>query len=59
VGRATESQRLHRFIAGIADQGGALSLSGEAGVGKTALLDEAAAQAIADGGTAHERVRFS
>ena len=49
VGRAEEVKRICGFLA-TTDRGGALLLSGQAGVGKTALLD-AAAQAVSCTGT--------
>lgn len=49
VGRAEHVKRICGFLA-TTDRGGALLLSGQAGVGKTALLD-AAARAMSSGGT--------
>jgi DNA-binding CsgD family transcriptional regulator len=49
VGRAEQVKRICGFLA-TTDRGGALLLSGQAGVGKTALLD-AAAQAMSIAGT--------
>ncbi|RSM68769.1 LuxR family transcriptional regulator [Actinoplanes sp. ATCC 53533] len=49
IGRAPESRRLTDLIRRIPGQGGALVLHGEAGVGKSALLTEAAALAVAEG----------
>ncbi|MGH2904265.1 MAG: ATP-binding protein, partial [Solirubrobacteraceae bacterium] len=49
VGRAEQVKRICGFLA-TTDRGGALLLSGQAGVGKTALLD-AAAQAMSAAGT--------
>ncbi|MFI9387944.1 AAA family ATPase [Kutzneria sp. NPDC052558] len=48
-GRAEEIGLLHRFVEEAADGGRALVVRGEPGVGKTALLDEAAAHAEARG----------
>ncbi|MFI7109705.1 ATP-binding protein [Nonomuraea sp. NPDC050227] len=51
VGRAAEIRRLEELIAGIGDQAGsALLLAGDPGVGKTALLNHAAAHADEAGG---------
>lgn len=48
VGRHVERSRLHRLVADAKDgRGGSLTLRGEAGIGKTALLDHASA--VADG----------
>ena len=50
VGRSAEREALGRLLARAADGfGGALVLRGEAGVGKTALLDETVAAAAAGG----------
>ncbi len=50
IGRETEIQRLHLFVGRIVDGAAeALLLSGDAGVGKTALLDQAAAIAAGSG----------
>src|SRR5437868_4043378 len=50
VGREPEIQRLHLFVSRIAEGAGdALLLAGDPGVGKTALLDQAAALAAAAG----------
>ena len=51
VGRDRELERLREFLAEAASDGGALLVAGEAGAGKTALLDEAAAEAGAAGTT--------
>ncbi|MFI7063772.1 AAA family ATPase [Kribbella sp. NPDC050124] len=48
VGRAAELDQLSRFVAGIGEHGGALLLSGDAGVGKSALVEAAAGQALSD-----------
>ncbi|WP_406108020.1 AAA family ATPase [Micromonospora globbae] len=50
VGRADELLSTHRFLRQAAVNGGALLISGEPGVGKTALLD-AVAEAAAETGT--------
>ena len=42
IGRTSELETLGRFLDGLGSGGGTLLLSGEPGVGKTALLDEAA-----------------
>ncbi|GGJ28784.1 helix-turn-helix transcriptional regulator [Streptomyces brasiliensis] len=55
VGRLEEIDFLQRFVQQTAVNGGALLLSGEAGVGKTALL-EATADAARDSGTTVLRV---
>ncbi len=49
VGREQELDRLREFIEEAASDGGALLIAGEAGVGKTALLDQAAAHAVESG----------
>ncbi|MEU9126684.1 AAA family ATPase [Kitasatospora sp. NPDC048540] len=49
VGRSPDLARFDDFIAGIPDAGGSVVLLGEPGVGKTALLDAAAAKARARG----------
>ncbi|WP_181411024.1 ATP-binding protein [Nocardioides humi] len=49
VGRAPELDRLREFIGEAAADGGALLVAGEAGVGKTALLGQAAAYAVESG----------
>ncbi len=50
IGRDRESERLRLFVGRIAEgAGGVLLLAGEAGVGKTALLDHAATRADARG----------
>src|SRR5579863_6972189 len=66
VGRDKELAVMRGFVDEIADSGGALLLSGEPGVGKTALLDAAAAMAAASGvrvlraaGAEFEDVSFS
>ncbi|MFG1817896.1 AAA family ATPase [Kribbella sp. NPDC049174] len=48
VGRTAELDQLSRFVAGIGQHGGALLLSGDAGVGKSALAEAAVGQALAD-----------
>ncbi|MEV0283653.1 AAA family ATPase [Kribbella sp. NPDC050820] len=48
VGRAVELEQLSRFVAGVGEHGGALLLSGDAGVGKSALVEAAVGQALAD-----------
>ncbi|MEY9965706.1 DNA-binding CsgD family transcriptional regulator [Streptacidiphilus sp. MAP12-16] len=45
VGRARELGVLHGFVDAVATEGGSLLVVGEAGVGKTSLLDAAAAHA--------------
>jgi DNA-binding CsgD family transcriptional regulator len=42
IGRDAETSRLHDLIAGVRERGAALVLRGEPGIGKTALLAEAA-----------------
>lgn len=54
VGRRAESEAIAAFLAEVATRGGALLLSGEPGVGKTALLRAAAATASATGFTVLE-----
>ena len=49
IGRDREVGFLRWFVDQSAAQGGALLLSGDAGVGKTVLLDAAAAHAAAAG----------
>ncbi|MFE3202362.1 helix-turn-helix transcriptional regulator [Embleya sp. NPDC059237] len=49
VGRARELGLLHGFVDAVAVDGGALLVVGEAGVGKTSLLDAAAARAAEAG----------
>jgi MoxR-like ATPase len=49
IGRADDLEYLTAFVDQAAVSGGALLLSGEAGVGKTVLLDAAAAHAQAAG----------
>jgi len=49
IGRADELALIDRFLDQAAHEGGALLLSGELGVGKTALLDAAAESALASG----------
>lgn len=49
VGRAPELERLHGFLDAAATDGAALLVSGEPGVGKTALLQAAAEAAAARG----------
>jgi hypothetical protein len=49
VGRAGDIELVQSFIERTADSGAALCLTGEAGVGKTALLDVAARRATASG----------
>jgi DNA-binding CsgD family transcriptional regulator len=48
-GRERETRRLAELIDGVDDQGGALLVRGEAGIGKTALLADGAALAAAAG----------
>ncbi|GHH73511.1 LuxR family transcriptional regulator [Streptomyces sulfonofaciens] len=48
VGRARQLERIRDFL-GSTDRGGALLLSGDPGVGKTALLNAVAEAAVADG----------
>ena len=48
-GRELESKLLADLVSGIRDRGGAVFLSGEAGIGKSALLAEAGALAAAAG----------
>lgn len=45
VGRDRELELVRAFVTEVAERGGALLLSGEAGVGKSVLLDVAVAQA--------------
>ncbi|HEY2218164.1 MAG TPA: AAA family ATPase [Gaiellaceae bacterium] len=52
LGRADELARLYDLIDGIGRRGGALIVRGEAGIGKSALLDAAAARARERGVTA-------
>ncbi|MFE2295054.1 LuxR C-terminal-related transcriptional regulator [Streptomyces sp. NPDC059452] len=50
-GRTTEQERLERLVAGArAGRSGALLVRGEAGIGKTALLDRLAGTAVQDDG---------
>ena len=49
TGRDTDLELIHAFLADAATRGGALLLSGEPGVGKTALLEVAARTAMAAG----------
>lgn len=49
VGRQSEQDRLFGLLAGIRDQGGAVRVTGPAGIGKSALLAAAGAQASAHG----------
>jgi len=56
LGRARECLQLDSLLAATADHGGALLLKGEAGIGKTALLDYAS-DVAADSGTRVVRVR--
>ncbi|NEA34642.1 LuxR family transcriptional regulator [Streptomyces sp. SID13031] len=49
LGRGPEQQRLATLVAGVTEVGGALLIRGQAGIGKSALLSEAAAQARAAG----------
>jgi DNA replication protein DnaC len=51
IGRADELRVVHAFLDRAAFRGGALVLSGEAGVGKSVLLDVAAEAAAQAGGT--------
>ncbi len=45
IGRDVELGRLHDFVDGLRERGGALVLRGEAGIGKSVLLDRARARA--------------
>jgi DNA replication protein DnaC len=49
VGRVEELERIRSFLDEASADGGALLVSGDAGVGKTVLLDAAADMALADG----------
>src|SRR5262245_12934966 len=49
LGREQERERLTRLLDGVGAGGGALLLAGEAGVGKSTLLNEAAEAAAARG----------
>ncbi len=49
VGRAAETRRLRGLITRVRERGAALVVLGEAGVGKTALLDYATGRALASG----------
>ena len=49
LGREAEVALVHRFLAGAAQDGRALLVTGPAGIGRTALLDVAAAAARASG----------
>ncbi|MFB7676010.1 AAA family ATPase [Kitasatospora purpeofusca] len=49
VGRSPDLARFDDFVAGVPDAGGSVVLLGEPGVGKTALLDAAAARAAGRG----------
>ncbi|MER8186055.1 AAA family ATPase [Kitasatospora sp. NPDC094015] len=49
VGRSPDLARFDDFVAAVPDTGGSVVLLGEPGVGKTALLDTAAARATARG----------
>lgn len=49
VGRSPDLARFDDFIAGVPDAGGSVVLLGEPGVGKSALLDAAAARAAGRG----------
>ncbi len=51
VGRDRELARLRTFLADAATDGGALLVTGDAGVGKTSLLDAAVAMATSSGTT--------
>ncbi len=51
VGREAEIAMIARLLASVPDQGTSLLISGEAGLGKSALLDEAARQAAQMGWT--------
>src|SRR5690348_585120 len=51
LGRADELARLYDLIDGIGRGGGALVVRGEAGIGKSALLDAAATRARERGAT--------
>jgi predicted ATPase len=50
IGREAESERLDRLIDGLSSAGGALVIRGEAGIGKSALLERARQRARARGG---------
>ena len=58
-GRELELKQLAELINGVRDRGGALFLSGEAGIGKSALLAEAGSLAATAGlaGAADQRGR--
>jgi hypothetical protein len=49
VGREAEVARIHEWVNAVACDGAALHIVGEAGIGKTALLDLAADTAVAAG----------
>ncbi|MEW2066467.1 AAA family ATPase [Streptomyces sp. NPDC007346] len=58
-GRTTEQERLARLVAGArAGYSGALLVRGEAGIGKTALLDWLAETAVQDGGDDNRELRI-
>ncbi|NEC32683.1 helix-turn-helix transcriptional regulator [Streptomyces rubrogriseus] len=49
IGREAEWASVERFLTHVGDSGGALTVHGELGLGKTALLDEAARAAAGEG----------
>jgi MoxR-like ATPase len=56
IGRDAETERIDAVIDALPERGGALVLSGEAGIGKSALLAHAAARAETTGARVLETV---